>query len=89
LIPIPAALNMTPRKFTKDELKSFDGRDGRPCYTACNGLVYDVSDSYFWRGGVHLVLHGAGKDLTDAMDDAPHGIELLEQFPIVGILSDT
>jgi len=79
---------MTPRKFTIDELKSFDGRDGRPCYTACDGIVYDVSESYFWRGGVHLVSHLAGEDLTAAMIEAPHGTDLLEKFPVMGTLAD-
>jgi predicted heme/steroid binding protein len=79
---------MTPRKITMNELRFHDGKDGRPCYTACNGFVYDVSESYFWRGGVHLVLHDAGEDLTNAMFEAPHGTDLLEKFPIVGILSE-
>jgi predicted heme/steroid binding protein len=80
---------MTPRKFTPDELKFYDGRDGRPCYTACDGIVYDVSESYFWQGGVHLVSHLAGEDLTNAMTIAPHGPDLLEKFPVVGILTDS
>jgi predicted heme/steroid binding protein len=48
--------------------------------------VYDVSDSYHWRKGVHHVSHHAGFDLTDALERAPHDFSLLEKFPIVGEL---
>lgn len=69
-----------------EELARFDGRDGRPAYLAYAGKVYDVTDSFLWRGGRHQVLHRAGQDLTEALGKAPHGPELLERFPVVGIL---
>lgn len=69
-----------------EELARFDGRDGRPAYLAYAGKVYDVTDSFLWRGGRHQVLHRAGQDLTEALGQAPHGPELLERFPVVGIL---
>jgi predicted heme/steroid binding protein len=80
---------MSQRKFTRKELRFYDGREGRPAFTAYNGLVYDVSNSYFWRGGRHLVVHDAGEDLTAEMAEAPHGIDMLEAFPVVGILLDS
>jgi len=69
-----------------EELARFDGRDGRPAYLAYAGKVYDVSDSFLWRVGRHQALHRAGQDLTEALGQAPHGPELLERFPVVGIL---
>jgi len=71
--------------FTSGELKKYDGSGG-VAYVTCYGQVYDVSDSYHWRKGVHHVGHRAGCDLTDALKLAPHGFSLLEKFPIVGEL---
>ena len=76
------------RKFTREELREFDGREGRPAYVAFRGKVYDVSESFLWRGGKHQVLHQAGEDLTEAMQEAPHGEELLARFPVVGELQE-
>jgi predicted heme/steroid binding protein len=71
--------------FTKEELRKYDGSSGI-AYVACYGKVYDVSDTYHWRKGVHHVSHHAGSDLTDALERALHGFGLLEKFPIVGEL---
>jgi predicted heme/steroid binding protein len=76
------------RTFTREELQRFDGREGRPAYVAFRGKVYDVSESFLWRGGKHQVLHQAGEDLTEAMQEAPHGEELLARFPVVGELQE-
>jgi predicted heme/steroid binding protein len=73
------------KAFTKEELGKYDGSNGI-AYIACNGKVYDVSDSYHWRKGVHQVTHRAGCDLTDALEQAPHDFDLLEKFPVVGKL---
>jgi predicted heme/steroid binding protein len=73
------------RIFTEKELKKYDGKNG-PAYVAYRGRVYDVSASYHWRKGIHQVMHRAGCDLTEALEQAPHGLDLLEEFPIVGKL---
>ncbi|WP_438318323.1 cytochrome b5 domain-containing protein [Candidatus Caldatribacterium sp. SIUC1] len=74
------------KRFTRAELRYYDGREGRPTYVAFGGKVYDVSSSFLWKGGRHQVLHSAGEDLTEALQEAPHGAELLERFPVVGEL---
>ena len=71
------------RIFTEEELRKYDGSNGI-AYVACYGKVYDVSDSYHWRAGAHHVVHHAGCNLTDALERAPHGVDLLHKFPIVG-----
>jgi predicted heme/steroid binding protein len=76
----------TERKFTLEELKQFDGRDGRPAYVAFKGKVYDVSDSFLWAGGDHQGQHEAGKDMTSEIQHAPHGEEVLERAKQVGVL---
>ncbi len=76
---------MTLPAYTRQSLARFDGSRGR-AYVACAGQVYDVSASGEWRGGLHRGLHWAGQDLTGYLADAPHGIETLQRFPVVGRL---
>ncbi len=56
----------------------------RAAYVACYGKVFDVTGSFLWRGGNHQVLHDAGQDLTESLRMAPHGLEMLDRFEIVG-----
>jgi len=73
------------RRISKQELSTFNGKDGAPIYFAFDGKVYDVSDSFMWKSGRHWVYHTAGEDLTKYLKDAPHGKEFIERFPVVGI----
>ncbi len=74
------------REFTEEELAQYNGKDGAPAFIAYNGEVYDVSNSFHWRNGKHHAMHSAGVDLTDSLERAPHGADLLERVPIVGRL---
>lgn len=74
------------RRFTLEDLARYNGKGGMPAYIAYKGQVYDVSSSFLWQNGRHQVLHEAGTDLTAALDQAPHGEDLLEGFPVVGVL---
>jgi predicted heme/steroid binding protein len=78
-------LNM--RQFTKKELGQYNGKDGAPTFIAYEGKVYDVSRSFLWQDGRHQVLYTAGADLTASLDQAPHGADLLERFPVIGLLA--
>ena len=73
-------------QFTAEELSRYDGKDGRPAYIAYRGRVYDVTESFLWKGGRHQALHSAGNDLTGDLDDAPHGADMLDRVPVVGTL---
>jgi len=74
------------KKFTVEELKAFNGENGKPIYIAYNERVIDVTGSKMWRGGQHMKRHTAGADLTRDITQAPHGIDVLDRFPQVGIL---
>lgn len=74
--------------FTKNELAQYNGKNGAPSFIAYNGKVYDVSDSFLWQNGRHQVLHTTGVDLTANLDQAPHGPDLLDKFPVIGWLED-
>ena len=71
------------RVFTLEELRKYDGSNG-VAYIAYDGKVYDFSRSYHWRNGIHHSRHHAGSDLTDAFQQSPHSIDLLNKFPIIG-----
>ncbi len=75
------------RTFTKEELKKYDGSEGL-MYFAYGRQVYDVSASFLWKKGKHQATHYAGCDLTQSLEEAPHGPELLDRYPIVGELRD-
>ena len=79
-------LESSGKKFTLEELKQYDGKDGRPAYIAYKGKVYDVTDDFLWVDGDHQGEHVAGKDLTEEMSQAPHGEETLERVKQIGIL---
>jgi len=72
------------KKITLEELKQYDGKNGKPAYIAYQGKVYDVSQSRLWSEGDHMGLHEAGKDLTDDIDLAPHREEVLERAKLIG-----
>lgn len=47
-----------------------------------------MSASFLWKDGTHQVFHTAGVDLTKALEQAPHGGDVLEKFPVVGVIPD-
>jgi predicted heme/steroid binding protein len=73
------------RIFTPEDVLYYDGRNGRPAYVVADGIVYDVSESELWKGGMHESTHRAGMDLTTQLLSAPHGREVLRHMPRVGI----
>jgi predicted heme/steroid binding protein len=74
------------KELTAKELAQYNGENGKPAYVAYDGKVYDVSASFLWKDGKHQAFHKAGVDLTLALEQAPHGAEVFERFPVVGIL---
>jgi predicted heme/steroid binding protein len=77
------------KEFSKEELTKNNGKNGTPIFVAYNGKVYDVSKSHNWEDGNHENLHDAGKDLTEELETfTPHGADVLDKFPIVGILKN-
>ncbi len=78
------------RGFTEHELQQFDGTRGKPASIAYQGVVYDVSASSLWRGGLHQDLHDAGTDLTRTLRKAPHTAEVFTHATVkrVGRLSN-
>ncbi len=76
------------KELSLEEAAQFDGKDGKPVYIVHKGKVYDVSGSRLWKGGLHMKRHHAGQDLTTDIGAAPHGIEVLERYPCVGVIME-
>jgi 2-oxoglutarate ferredoxin oxidoreductase subunit beta len=74
--------------FTLEELRQYDGAEGRLIYIGYKGNVYDISASPLFKGEKRMRCHIAGKDLTKDIDIAPHGEDLIFQFPVVGRLKE-
>ncbi|MFQ6109775.1 MAG: hypothetical protein ACE5L7_09525 [Candidatus Aminicenantales bacterium] len=69
-----------------EDLASFDGTQGKAAYIAYQGQVYDLSKREYWKDGEHFGRHKDGSDLTDMLDQAPHGENKLVEIPQVGNL---
>lgn len=76
------------KKIDLDELKGFDGKEGKPAYIGYMGKVYEVTQSKLWKNGRHMNRHNAGGDLSADIQAAPHTPEVLERVPQVGILEE-
>lgn len=74
------------KEFDLKDIEKFDGSNGSPVYIVHQGRVFDVSESKLWRTGMHMKRHRSGKDLTTDIQAAPHGTEVLERYPQIGIV---
>ncbi|HLO04832.1 MAG TPA: cytochrome b5 domain-containing protein [Symbiobacteriaceae bacterium] len=59
----PSSSTAPSRTFTRAELATFTGRNGKPAYVAVGGVVYDVTNNRAWSLATHFGLQ-AGRDLT-------------------------
>jgi predicted heme/steroid binding protein len=76
-----------PKEFTMEELSQYNGSNGNPAYVAIEGIVYDVSMASNWEKGKHYGLK-AGQDLTDKFNECHGIIEVLNNAPKVGVLTE-
>ena len=75
-------------KFDKERLSKNDGKEDRPAYIVHGGRVIDVTKSPLWKSGTHMARHHAGRDLTSDIQAAPHGLDVLDRYPQVGVFSE-
>jgi predicted heme/steroid binding protein len=77
---------MDPIQLTLEELKKYNGKNDMPAYVAVDGLIYDVTESKYWKNGGHNGFE-AGQDLSREIKEvSPHGIKNLERVKEIGIL---
>lgn len=88
----PAAVAPTTvkqRPVSQTELADADGKDGRMCYVAVDGTVYQIKDFSLWQDGQHKTSGGlayCGADMTAAMNKSPHGRKVLDLLIKIGPL---
>jgi len=78
----------TTKEFDSASIADLDGKNGKKCYVAVDGKVYDMSNFSLWRNGVHTNSSGqatCGKDLSSVINKASHGKSKLKIMPQVGI----
>lgn len=78
-------------RFTTDELALYDGVDGHQCLVAVDGDVYLIEGFALWSMGRHAPSGGrarCGLDLTDVIDESPHGKSKLRLLKKVGVLEE-
>lgn len=88
VLPAPVSQPEASAVYDAGSLKQFDGQDGRKCYVAVKGTVYEIKDSNYWRNGQHTPSGGRGMcggDMTEAIKQSPHGESILGRLPKVGI----
>ena len=77
------------RSYTLEELALYDGKDGNDCLVAVDGDVYLIEGFALWVEGEHITSGGrarCGFDLTEVIDESPHGRSKLELLKKVGTL---
>lgn len=76
---------------TLDELRTYDGKNGKKSYVAVDGKVYDFSRLNRWPNGSHQRgMHLAGSELTSELrKDSPHGVSRISGVEAVAILGIT
>lgn len=88
----PSSSDAQGTSFTLDELATFNGQNDSPAYVAVDGVVYDVSDSAFWKEGTHSSCNlgaMAGQDLSELIKQAPARMRSdLQRMPVVGSLAE-
>ena len=70
---------------TLEELAMYDGQGDNMGYIAVDGVIYDVTGVAAWTGGTHNG-NMAGTDVSDVIDNAPHGDSVLDGLTVVGEL---
>lgn len=82
--PLPTNVN---RLFTTEELKGYNGRDGKPAYGVVDGVVYDLTPALKVPSHEDLM---AGSDLSDKFHSCHDGREhLLSLMTVVGFMRDS
>ena len=76
--------------FTLEELAEHDGQNGSDCYVAVDGDVYMIEGFALWQMGQHLPSNGragCGYDLTEVIEESPHGRSKLQLLQKIGTLA--
>lgn len=73
-------------ELTPEELALFTGKDGNRAYISVEGVIYDMSDSLLWKGGIHNGIEAGGVYGDPKSEGAPHGMKMLLRVRAIGHL---
>lgn len=76
----------TTKLWTKEKVKAYNGKSGKPTYIIVNGAIYDVTKVQNWKNGMHNV--SAGTDVTTAFIKIPNYAKVLKKFKLVAKIGD-
>src|SRR5918993_821237 len=77
------------RSYTLEQLAEHNGEEGTDCLVAVDGDVYLIEGFALWQMGEHIPSEGrarCGLDLTEVIDESPHGRSKLDLLRKVGNL---
>jgi predicted heme/steroid binding protein len=77
------------RSYTLEQLAEHNGEEGTDCLVAVDGDVYLIEGFALWQMGEHIPSGGrarCGLDLTEVIDESPHGRSKLDLLRKVGNL---
>lgn len=74
-------------QLTLEQLKRYDGREGRPAYIAVDGKIYDVSTEPTWGGATHFGIQ-AGNDVSKEFKSCHNDMNILSKLKVVGVLKN-
>ncbi len=77
------------RSYTLEQLAEHNGEEGTDCLVAVDGDVYLIEGFALWQMGEHVPSGGrarCGLDLTEVIDESPHGRSKLNLLRKVGNL---
>ena len=75
--------------YTVEELARYDGKEDNECLVAVDGDVYLIEGFLLWKMGEHAPSGGrarCGLDLTEVIEESPHGRSKLQLLKKVGNL---
>lgn len=85
----PAASIVKQHPVSRAQLAKADGKNGRDCYVAVDGTVYQIKDFSLWQNGKHAPSNGlayCGADLSSVINKSPHGRKILDILIKIGPL---
>ena len=79
-------MDVPDKTFTTEELSKYNGTNGQPSYVAIDGIVYDVTNVWAWKGGKHKN-NSSGSNITELIKNkSPHGLGVVKKLKPVGKL---
>lgn len=74
---------------TMSDVEANNGQDGKSCWVVVDKTIYEISGFAQWVDGMHTPSGGrarCGKDLSEVINQSPHGKSILSRLKEIGPL---